>query len=178
VVSAALTAVSSVDIRFGGFSAPYAHLELSKAAPALSLQIEGGDETQVEGTFSQMVTELDRGSRKPDWVSRPNLLPVLAGAFTVGIFLLWAALLNLIYHLHWIRQKKDILQAQETAVLAVAALLSFLICAGTFWLFPDLELLPAGKRTRWTRFRGAALATLGAITVGLIVSLLTAIVKG
>ncbi len=90
----------------------------------------------------------------------------------------WAAVLNLTYHLHWIRQHKDMLQAQETAVLAVAALLSFLICAGTFWLFPDLELLAAGKRTRWTRFRGAALATLEAITVGLIVSLLTAIVKG
>jgi hypothetical protein len=146
--------VSSVDIRFGGYSAPYAHLELSKESPALSIQVEGYDETQVEGTFAQMTTELDRGSRKPEWVSHRFLLVTLVFSFYVGSFLLWSALLNLTYYLHWIRYKHGNWLVQEFAVYAIAVLLMAMVCVGTYWLFPDLELLPQGQRTRWARFRG------------------------
>jgi hypothetical protein len=167
--------VSSVDIRFGGFSAPYAHLELSKQAPALSLQVEGGDETQVEGTFSQMVTELDRGSRKPEWVSSTTLYFVVGVCFSVGIIALPAALLNLTFHLHWIRHRASGAQMSEIAMTAVGVLLIAMTCIGTYWLFPDLELLPQGTRTRWTRFRAVALTTLSGILIGLTVSVLTAL---
>jgi hypothetical protein len=55
--------------------------------------------------FSQMVTELDRGRRNPEWVSSTTLFLILAFCFAGGLFAIPAALLNLSYHVHWIRHK-------------------------------------------------------------------------
>jgi hypothetical protein len=142
-----------------GGRGPSVSITIDEDSPAVSLEVKGDDRVRVEGLRTRLGDLLNNGRRRPRWLLQRELLMV-SGTLVVPI--LWTALLigiqNLASFLRWpLPVQGNNLRVEPLLGSGVVAVALFV---GLCWLFPDLELLLPGERTRYQRLRGAVYGVL------------------
>jgi hypothetical protein len=126
--------------------------------PGLVIEVEGPDETVVEGLALRLHHFLRPGTRRLHALALVALtLPVWAGSLLMAIYIVNGLRVGHIW-------------MTLPTILVVASLV------GLYWAAPSLELLPPGVRPRLRRFGGVLYAVLLGVLVYWITTGITALV--
>jgi hypothetical protein len=144
-----LTLIRSIRIEVGAKRGMRATIHVERQSPALTVEVSGEDRTRVEGLISQLDDLLGRG-RQP---LGEESVRALAGLALIAVIIGGAGVVRAL-------QGPRASLSTLTAIIAVPTILVLAIGAvfGVAWLFPGLELLEPGARTRTRRFRVAIIA--------------------
>ena len=133
-------------------------------SPAISVQIRGDDPELLAGARAELMDILDRGKPRVGWWETP-----LGGV--VGFLLFVAGVLGGTYFTEAVNL------AAWLEVLIVIGFICFAIGVGVglWWVFPHLQLLEPGGRTRFQRFKIGVYAFVLAVATSLVASIIWAL---
>jgi hypothetical protein len=147
-------------------------IRVGRNAPAVTLEVEAGDAARVDGIVSQIARLLDQGRPFLSWLDQKRAIAfaaVASLAVDVGSILAFAD--KRVEGTTTVRRVSDwflIPLIGGWVVLGVAAA----------WLVPNLEILPAGAKSRVLQARGLFVATIVlASAVAGLVTVLYALLK-
>jgi hypothetical protein len=124
---------------------------------ALQLQVEADDRSHAEGLASRLTSVLDSGRSRPQWL---GLIPRFALTLVfVAVGIGWIIGTTTNYVTGVITPHR---YAVDVAVSVASECVAFLI----FFLFPPLQLLQPGQRTRVWRYGGLAIGGLATLALG------------
>lgn len=142
-----------------GGEGPKVDITIDDDSPAVSLEVKGNDRVRVEGLRTRLGDLLDKGYRRPRWYGDRSVIVIFG---VILVWVLWAALVfgleSVAAIFHW----PVPVQGNNVAVgpLVGCGVAAVALLVGVYWLFPPLELLGPGERTRYQRFRGAVYVVL------------------
>ena len=141
-------------------------------AAGIRVEVRGPDRTNVEGLTTRLEEVLNRSASGPTniptgFVQLPHtFLGASIGLLIGSAVVRWFDLAPSNNRYEW----------QEIVVPIAAAITTGALFFGFNWALPAIELLDAGERSRFARFRALLFSGLGAIIAGLIVAVIWAAV--
>ncbi|MBU4336344.1 MAG: hypothetical protein KJ548_07200 [Actinobacteria bacterium] len=130
---------------------------------AMQVSVEGSDRTSVEGLMGRLVAALNRSTEGPSNFSSEWVWVAL---FPFAIVALLLA--SYVVHAFNFAPIDGRYEWQEIVIPILSVAATICLFASTVWVFPKLELLDSGTRSRFRRFRALIFSGLGAIVAGII----------
>jgi len=130
---------------------------------AMSLEVHGPDRTNVEGLTSRLVDVLNRSASGPTNISNVWCVSLIPVAVALGTFIGWKVVRG--FNLAPLDNRWE---WQEIVIPVAAALVMTGLLAGVAWVFPTLELLDSGERSRFQRNRAWLFSAICAVIFGVI----------
>ena len=167
-----MSSISSIRVRVEGHQGPFGivHLETSEpmsqnTKPAVTLEVTGADESQVDALLEGLRRIFRRGSQSPEY----GLLLLMVVAAGVSFVALAIGLPE------WLGYElpDESLAGAGVAIGILVALIGVVVVGSLIVLHPVLELLPPGGKTRRARWSSRVWSVLGLLlstTIGVFLS--------